>query len=241
KGRLRIFYDRVNELLRNETSKNMHWTIRILQQKTQEETFDYAYEIKAPYLYTADIELVKQDGEYADFTGTYSGYFNLSLAADLSDYDKVFCQKVADRYSKSMSSGQIKRTYSAISTTINRASESSCYVKGDGVAVTLSMPYGTNRMKFELPLDATKMESQSKVLIDKSYSFGYSGKDMSETVTHTRIEDSETGTSHLWIHRVETVSGVSKSFDEEQEGSVGDMDVRPYIQMTLVIDTRLDE
>lgn len=80
---------------------------------------------------------------------------------------------------------------------------------------------GLDEKKFELPLDATKMESQSKILIDKSYSFGYSGKDMSETITHTRIEDSETGTSHLWINRVETVSGITKSFDEEQEGSVG--------------------
>ncbi|MCR4598038.1 MAG: hypothetical protein K5678_03275, partial [Acetatifactor sp.] len=118
---------------------------------------------------------------------------------------------------------------------------SECYVKGEGVSVTLSMPYGTNRMKFELPLDATKMESKSKVLIDKSYTYGYSGKDMSETITHTRIEDSETGTSHLWIHRVVTVSGYSQSFDEEQKGTVGDMDVRPYLKMNLVIDTRLNE
>lgn len=241
KGRLRVFYDRVNELLRNENSKNMRWTIRILQQKTQDEIFDYAYDIKAPYLFTADIELVKQDGEYADFTGTYSGYFNLSLSADLSDYDKIFCQRVADQYTENAKKGQLNHTYNAISTTINRPSESECYVKGEGVSVTLSMPYGTNRMKFELPLDATKMESKSKVLIDKSYTYGYSGKDMTETITHTRIEDSETGTSHLWIHRVVTISGYSQSFAEEQEGTVGDMDVRPYLKMNLVIDTRIDK
>ncbi|MBO4750488.1 MAG: hypothetical protein J5546_09235, partial [Lachnospiraceae bacterium] len=241
KARLRSFYDRVNDLLRNETSKNMHWTIRILQQKKQEETFDYAYEIKAPYLYTADIDLVKTDGEYSTFTGTYSGYVNLSLTADLSDYDKVFCQKVADKYSESMSNGQIKRTYSAISTTVNRPSESYCNIEGYDFAVTLSMPYGTNRMKFELPLDTTKMEAESRVLIDKTYSFGYSGKDMSETITHTRIEDSLTGTSQLRIHRVETVGGISKSFDDEQEGSISNADLRPYIQMTLVIDTRLNK
>jgi len=79
---------------------------------------------------------------------------------------------------------------------------------------------GLDEKKFELPLDAAKMESQSKILIDKSYSFGYSGKDMSETITHTRIEDSETGTSHLWINRVETVSGITKSFDEKTENEV---------------------
>lgn len=241
RGRIREFYDKVNSLLRDEMAKNMHWTIRVFQQKFMEETFDYAYEIKAPYLYTADIELVKEGGDFSSFTGTYVGDFYLKLAADLSDYDKIFCQRVADQYTENAKKGQLNHTYNAISTTINRPSESECYVKGEGVSVTLSMPYGTNRMKFELPLDATKMESKSKVLIDKSYTYGYSGKDMSETITHTRIEDSETGTSHLWIYRVVTVKGYSQSFAEEQEGTVGDMDVRPYLKMNLVIDTRVEK
>ena len=241
-ARLRQYYDRVNELLREDMGKTAHWTIRIYDQKVQNDTFDMVYDITLPYLYTAEILLTKNGGDYSSITGTYSGDFKITIDADMSDYDANLHDYVAKAFTENDQKVGVKRNWSGYSMTINQPSESKTILEGENLSVNLSLPYGTNKTIFELPLDATKLDAHNKFLIDMVYSIQSKEQYGTSTHTWTRIEDSVTGTSYLKDeHVIFLPDGSKQEYSDVQEGAYPTVDIRPYISMTLVVDMLTDK
>ena len=235
-ARLRAYYGRVDELVRDAMSEKGVWTIRIYEQKVVDTFYDTYY--SAPTIWTADIELVKNDGSYGNIDGTYVGKFKVSSDADLSYYDSNYHNFFADSMSADVHVLNANDRWKAISQTVNRPSESKLTLEGKNVSVTLTMPQGVQKTVFELPLSAQALEQTEFVNVIDMVSVIQKGGmykgDVVHTVTQTRITDGEMS---YW-HKLDviTVPGEPDEVYEESESNALPTDMRPYIRMTLVVD-----
>ena len=235
-ARLRAYYGRVDELVRDAMSDKGVWTIRIYEQKVVDTFYDTYY--SAPTIWTADIELVKNDGSYGNIDGTYVGKFKVSYDTDLSYYDSNY----HNFFVASMNAGVLglnaNDRWKAISQTVNRPSESKLTLEGKNVSVTLTMPQGVQKTVFELPLSAQALEQTEFVNVIDMVSVIQKGGmykgDVVHTVTQTRITDGEMS---YW-HKLDviTVPGEPDEVYEQSESNALPTDMRPYITLTLVID-----
>ena len=235
-ARLRAYYGRVDELVRDAMSEKGVWTIRIYEQKVVDTFYDTYY--SAPTIWTADIELVKNDGSYGNIDGTYVGKFKVSYDTDLSYYDSNY----HNFFVASMNAGVLglnaNDRWKAISQTVNRPSESKLTLEGKNVSVTLTMPQGVQKTVFELPLSAQALEQTEFVNVIDMVSVIQKGGmykgDVVHTVTQTRITDGEMS---YW-HKLDviTVPGEPDEVYEQSESNALPTDMRPYITLTLVID-----
>ena len=73
--RLRQYYARVDELVKKAQSESGAWAIRIYDQQVAEGKMNPLYDHTVPGIFTADIELVKDDGSFGNINGTYTGRF----------------------------------------------------------------------------------------------------------------------------------------------------------------------
>ena len=235
-ARLRAYYGRVDELVRDAMSDKGVWTIRIYEQKVVDTFYDTYYSV--PTIWTADIELVKNDGSYGNIDGTYVGKFKVSYDTDLSYYDSNY----HNFFVASMNAGVLglnaNDRWKAISQTVNRPSESKLTLEGKNVSVTLTMPQGVQKTVFELPLSAQALEQTEFVNVIDMVSVIQKGGmykgDVVHTVTQTRITDGEMS---YW-HKLDviTVPGEPDEVYEQSESNALPTDMRPYITLTLVID-----
>ena len=130
--------------------------------------------------------------------------------------------------------------WTADSNTINRPSEERLTLEKSDVAVTLSLPAGVQRTRFEIPLFATALEQTEFALVEDRVSVAR-GVDatgsITETYTSTIIRDHETGTNYdQTVETRVTVLGEEEPIVNTDDGQLP-RDMRPYIQMTLVVDT----
>lgn len=247
-GRLRTFYTRVNELLREAMSNDMTWHIRIDNRQYIKALYSRAPEYYASARLDADIELVKHDDSYTDVVGTYTGRFKVSYEYDLSDYDWNYAKRLAEWLngdgSLKLNDGTAYTStvlkWTADSNTINRPSEERLTLEKSDVAVTLSLPAGVQRTRFEIPLSATALEQTEFALVEDRVSVAR-GVDatgsITETYTSTIIRDHETGTNYdQTVETRVTVLGEEEPIVNTDDGQLP-RDMRPYIQMTLVVDT----
>lgn len=242
-ARLRQYYGRVDELLRDAMSDNTAWAIRIYEQKVVDTLYDVNFEYYAPCIYTADIELVKDDGSYGNIDGTYTGRFKLSSEFDLTGYDSnyhVMYAKFLNSSDEDLPFSSNRHDYSPVSITVNRPTEEKITLEKSNVSVTLSMPPGMLRTRFELPLDATALEqtefvSIQDMVVEVEDPTEYRG-DAGKTHIRTIIKDSETGTHYDQYYVIYYPPGEPPIEHTNVNDDYIPTDVRPYIQMTLVVD-----
>lgn len=242
-ARLRAYYGRVDELVRDAMSDKGVWTISITDQQVVDTLYLTAPEYYAKSIWTADIELTKDDGSYGNANGTYTGTFKLSCEADLQDFDKNFHKILAEHYNSAQDTPLGRgngANWSAVSQTVLRPSEEKMVLEGANVAVTLSTGAGVQNTFFELPLDATALNLTESVSVRDMITVvkgQTSDRSASCTETWTFIRDGETGTDYRQQDTVlKTVSGTSEN-SKPFDGTLIS-DVRPFITLTLVVDMK---
>ncbi len=249
KARLRQYYNKIDSLTRDLQSKKGAWAIRILDQQIIETVYNPIYgDQLVPCSFTADIELVKESGDYTSIEGTYSGKFVLKEYTDLSDYDSKRHITYADYLNKAAKNGSnIIKSISGHSTKdlpfipvsirINSPSQSYFTLQGNDVSVQLALPQGTNRTFFELPLDATVLE-QTEYVNTCDYVSIIKQENHIIKGTYTTTEIYETNSfyrnDHLLIKELVAPFEQLESNDDDS-GSLP-ADIRPYIKMELVVD-----
>lgn len=240
--RLRQYYARVDELVKKAQSESGAWAIRIYDQQVAEGKMNPLYDHTVPGIFTADIELVKDDGSFGNINGTYTGRFKLSMDADLTDYDNRRHIIVADYMDKTQQKLSIpgipggRTHWSGVSVQVNKPSESKLTLEGDGVSVTLSLPPGVNRTLFELPLDANALEqTECKNTEDIVFTMRGTHGDVVYTTIWTDIKD-DSGFQYHHDYNEAVAPGVPPISTENEESVTVSIDVRPYIRMTLVVD-----
>lgn len=250
-ARLRKYNEKINELLRDEMSKNMGWTIRIYDQQIKDTLYREAPAVTLPVICNADIELKKNDGEFGSVSGTYSGYFKFKSDVDMSDYDANFHRYLADYLNGNMEAGATKFAgalgaravaglkYEPVSQTVNRPSESKYALGSDNVYLTLSLPEGVNRTVFELPIDTMALTQEEYVdIIDMVSVLKQETDAVLATHTWVDIEDSESGTYYMdnnGILKEKVPPYRVEEYSNPESGSLPTRDIRPYISMTLVV------
>ncbi len=247
-ARLRQYYARVDELVRQAMSESTVWAIRIQTQEMNDTLHRDVPVYYAPTLWTADIELIKDDGSYGNVNGTYTGRFHLSYEADLREFDRGFAERMAQYYNdgdgRTIAGTQIGWSqstvvFSPVANEVNQPSVHRLTLEGSGVPVTLSLPPGVNRTRFELPISATALEQTEFEAVEDRFA-EVRGTDpaglYSITISRTIITDSRTGTDYEQTRDVVTVPFQKpQEFVNTENGSMP-RDMRPYIQMTLVVD-----
>lgn len=200
------------------------------------------YDHTVPGIFTADIELVKDDGSFGNINGTYTGRFKLSMDADLTDYDNRRHIIFADYMNKSQQKLSLPNVpggrthWSGVSVQVNKPSESKLTLEGDGVSVALSLPPGVNRTLFELPLDANALEqTEYKNSEDIVFTIRGTHGDVVYTYISTDIKD-DSGFQYHHDYNEAVAPDIPPVSTENEESYQAPTDVRPYIQLTLVID-----
>ncbi len=244
-ARLRQYYARVDELVRQAMSDSTAWAIRIYDQQVAEGKMHPLYDYTVPGVFTAEIELIKDDGSYGNVNGAYTGRFKLSMDTDLTDYDNRRHIIIADYMNKAQQKLSLPGVpggtthWSGVSVQVNKPSESKLTLEGEGVSVTLSLPPGADRTLFELPLDATTLEqTEHKMIEDIVYTVrGITGPRGDVVYTHidTYIKD-DSGFQYWHNYQEAVAPGIPPVSVENEESYQAPTDVRPYIQMTLVVD-----
>ncbi len=239
KSRLRQYYARVDELVKAAMDEKGAWAIRIYDQVVTQEIYNPIYDQLVPYIWTADIELVKNDGSMGNINGTYTGSFSLKMENDLTEYDSrrhILYAEYANKKGGSIGGFSVPNGYSwsGVSVQINSPSESKIGLNGENVSVTLSLPAGTNRTFFELPLDAMALE-QTEYVNTCDYVMVAKGVNQSGSWTTTWTEIYETSSYYQSDHHLIVISGVSGEETHEDSGQLP-TDMRPYISITLVVD-----
>lgn len=248
KQRLRQYYARVDELVRDFMSKNGNWTIRINDQQVVDSLYNFEVNAFAPYIWTADIELVKNDNSYGNINGVYQGRFNVKMDAELSSYDSNYHNLWAAAENKILDEtggAALGRPYwKAKSQAANQPSQELVVLDSEAYAVTLSLPAGVNRTIFELPVDVMTLNQKETVMVEDMQSSieAADTNPMGYTVTHIRtiISDSRIGfwdktLEFIQIHNLTGETYSSESPDEEDILG-GLLEFRPYFEMTLVVD-----
>lgn len=241
-ARLRVYYNRVNALIRELQSKKGVWAIRIFDQQIVYPIYNPLYDITAPCSFIADVELKKDNGDYTSIEGSYTGTFTFKESTYLSEYDSLRAKLLADYLNKSLDKkvagypiGGLP--YEPILNQINSPSQSYLTLQGESVSVTFDLPPGKNRTFFELPLDAAALE-QTEYVNTCDYTITLKTEDKTVRATYTFTEIMEEGTyfqsDHSeWHEKVEPFR--SGSTDNDDSGALP-ADIRPYIQMKLIVD-----
>lgn len=238
-ARLRAYYGRVDDLVRNAQSEKGAWAIRILDQQIVTGLYDPLYAQTVPYSFTADIELVKQ-GNISDIGGDYTGRFVLKQYTDLSEYDSKRHILYADYMNQNLEQNAPKvggRSYlpfEPVSLRINKPAESYFTLAGENVSVKLTLPAGKSRTFFELPLDATALEQTEYVNVC-DYVMVVKQEDKDVKVTFTITEFTETDSNYRNDQWVCVTPSGTETYSKDDSASLP-TDMRPYIQLTLTID-----
>lgn len=170
-ARLRAYYGRVDELVRDAMSEKGVWTISINDQQV----VDYGMyvgvsDFQVPLIVSADIELVKDDGSYGNIGGTYIGRFKVDADADFSEIDTNYHNVWAEKLNSTASGNLLTigggTKYSGVSTIVNQPSEMTFVLESTQTSVNLALPEGVNRTVFELPLDTTVLDATYHYVID---------------------------------------------------------------------------
>lgn len=161
KQRLRSYYAKVDQLIRDFISDKGDWTIRIDGRDTQ--TITYEGVEGCGQTMTADIRLVKADGSAGNITGTYTGHFALRSDYDLRAFDRGYglSQKEAFTRNLTLPDGSIARREENWILATDEGPTSLFYavVEAEAYSVNLALPAGVNRAFLELPLSPSRCSS----------------------------------------------------------------------------------
>ncbi len=148
KQRLRSYYAKVDQLIRDFISDKGDWTLEINSQDVVEQ-MTFAGVDGNRQILTADIRLVKSDGSAGNVTGTYTGHFKLRLDYDLTGFDKGYAQHGLDVLNTGAERGGDRWGI-----TTDEGPPSECYqvLEGEDYQVNLSLPAGVNRAFLEMPI-----------------------------------------------------------------------------------------
>ncbi|MBP5665284.1 MAG: hypothetical protein J6X87_03300 [Clostridia bacterium] len=240
-ARFREFSARLNSIVRDETRKKTAWTIRIQDQVVETQLYRGAPDINAPYIYTSDIVLKKNDGNFDSPAGTYQGSFELKVDVSLEDHDRNFAKLLAEYYNnklkETMGNVPASMYWTVVSQTVNRPSVNETTLSGGNVYVTLDRS-GSLGGVFELKLNTMALDvTRNRVLHDYVSVLQQKGEAATETLTWTDITDSETGTAYHQDHSiVVTINGETFESTNTDDDPYPNIDVRGYIGLTLVVD-----
>ena len=239
RARFREFNGIMNRILKETAREKTAWTIRIEDQVTKDQLYRGEPEIYAPYIYTADIVLVKKDGGYGDPVGAYQGRFVIDIDVSLLDYDRNFAKYLAESYNKRLREmpGYIDESmmWKVVSQSANRTSENKTTLEGKKVYVTLADSLGG---VFEMKLDPYALDiAYSRVLHDFVSVITQKGEAATATQTWTEITDSEAGTAYVQVYdRVVDILGNVSENTSTDDDPYPTVDPRSYLALTLVVD-----
>lgn len=163
KQRLRTYNAAVQEKINEYFSEHGNWTVKINSQDWAELRFQFVDGNKQ--IWTADIELTKNDGSYGNITGTYTGKFAFKMDTDLSGYDKNFGNYLFDDIrtggtvmTETKAELVLRDCWSSRKKLQNvewsgKPSEMSCVFEIPDCELNLALPAGTSRAFFEIPVD----------------------------------------------------------------------------------------
>jgi len=262
KQRLRTYYAAVQDKINEYFSEHGNWTIKVNSQDWASLYYNYTYDNKQ--IWTADIELTKSDGSYGNITGTYTGKFEFKMDTDLSGFDNTFddylmkCLTVENFNMvggfEAMVLGARNRSYEwdwSLLDWSGDPSEMLCRFEIPDCELNLSLPAGTNRAFFEIPVDSTLIYmTEYSRNINRTISVnGYSGDanrytDETRTMNIRVVDDVETcsgtvsGTTYNAYSGTKTGSGrLEDEIDDDNTRSVV-IDYAP--DMVLIIDMLVD-
>ena len=247
-ARLRAYYGRVDELVRDAMSEKGVWTISI----TDQQVVDYGMylgvsDFQVPLIVSADIELVKDDGSYGNIGGTYIGGFKVDADADFSEIDTNYHNVWAEKLNSTASGNLLTigggTKYSGVSTIVNQPSEMKFVLESTQTSVNLALPEGVNRTVFELPLDTTVLDATYHYVID--YVSSVQRKEpcgCTQTLTDTIIneDDGETLRSYGILHTARDGACINQHgggvYSSPTDDTMPSQDIRNVIKLTLVVD-----
>lgn len=159
KQRIRTYNMAVQEKINEYFSEHGNWTVKINSQDWADLRFEAVDGNKQ--IWTADIELTKNDGSYGNITGTYTGRFAFKMDSDLSGYDANFGKYIVSDINAG-GQGVIATTTEDILRWVGddcqliewtgKTSEMSCIFEIPDCELNLALPAGTNRAFFEIPV-----------------------------------------------------------------------------------------
>ncbi|MCR5693409.1 MAG: hypothetical protein K6G89_00345 [Clostridia bacterium] len=240
RARFRQFTANLNYNIKEMTRNYTAWTIRIHDRVVKEQLYRGSPEIYAPYIYTADIVLVKKDKDIDSYVGTYKGEFKIDVDVSLEDYDRNFGKYLAESINKKLKEipGPISDSmmWYVVSNNANRTSENKTTLEGKNVYVTLSDSLGG---VFEMKLDPTALDiAYNKVLHDIVSVIEQKSEGATATTTWTEITDSEAGTAYHQDHNVVVdINGNRQESTNTDDDPYPNDDPRSIINLTLVVDT----
>ena len=174
--RLRAFYSKLSSKIKDKLVEKGVWTVRIDSQDWAEFRFEAINGNKQ--IWTADVELKKNDGDYGNITGSYTGRFELKMDCDLSVFDNILTDHFVEFRNVRPNALDNKRVpgdtvllsnklqvyagdggrgdecrWSAVSNT-GSPSVLQCAFEIPDCELNLALPAGTNRAFFEIPIPA---------------------------------------------------------------------------------------
>lgn len=248
-SRLRAYYGRVDELVRDAMSDKGVWTISI----TDQQVVDYGIHIEnlecqIPLIVNADIELVKDDGSYGNIGGTYIGRFKVDADADFSEVDKNYPNMWAEKLNSTTGGNMLTigggTKWSGAYLTANQPSEFKFALESTQTSVNLALPAGVNRTVFELPLDTTVLDATYHYIIDRVSAIQRKrpcGCTQTETSTFINEDDGETLRTYQIIHTALDGACADPShgggaYSSPTDDTMPSQDIRNVIKLTLVVD-----
>jgi hypothetical protein len=240
--RLNAYNSRVRGLIRDKMKEKGGWRLEINDQKFADMKFDGIEGNKQ--IWTADIDLNKTDSDLTTAGGTYTGQFKLTLEGELSKYDSDY-----DDYHAAVQNGTVSTMGGFTMPNIGNAytgtwepagvtgspSEMKVVFDIPDCSLSLSMPTGTLRTFFELPLSTDNLfMSEYQMKIDRTATIVKKGQNFTMTETINRFTDGETSGIHF--HTVIDITGGQHDEWDEGDSSSGVMDLSEYLSMKLVID-----
>ena len=244
-ARLRAYYGRVDELVRDAMSEKGVWTISITDQQVVENGVNVGHAI-APIIVSADIELVKDDGSYGNIGGTYIGRFKVDADADFSEIDKnyhnIWAEKLNSAGGNLLTIGGGTK-WSGASITVNRPSEWKIVLESAQTSVNLALPAGVNRTVFELPLDTNVLDGSFSYIFDNVIEIQRRescGGTTTNAFTNIIEDDGETYRYYDIVHYAHggcmDPGHHYNKYGDPTENTQSHGDIRNSIKLTLVID-----
>ena len=247
-ARLRAYYGRVDELVRDAMSEKGVWTISINDQQV----VDYGFYVgsvsfNAPMIVSADIELVKDDGSYGNIGGAYIGSFKINADTDFTEFEKSYHHMLAEKRNSAAGSNTLTigggTVWSGTSVTVNRPSEMKFVLESTETSVNLALPEGVNRTVFELPLDTNVLDATYSYVIDIVGEI-QRRESCRGTTTHaeTYIADDDGETAREYLIHYDAHSGCMDGghhysrYSDPSDETRASQDIRNYIKLTLVVD-----
>lgn len=215
KQRLRTYNAAVQEKINEYFSEHGNWTVKINSQDWADLRFQGMSGNKQ--IWTADIELTKNDGSYGNITGTYTGRFAFKMDADLSSYDTDFGEYIVSDIN--VPDGSISSTtedmlngdgdgWQLVDWT-GKISEMGCIFEILDCELNLALPAGTNRAFFEIPISKEEI-----------YMTEYS-RNIERTLSIRRVHDIYSEEKILNISMVDDVENYSGVYTKYAPWPVG--------------------